>query len=106
MVQVIFVQPDGTRITHSGQVGDTVMEVAVDNNVSGIYGQCGGGCTCCTCHCWVPDPYAAVLARPHPDEIELLDYAWGKTVQSRLSCQIKLVPALDGIHVWIPERQS
>jgi 2Fe-2S ferredoxin len=86
-------------------IGDTVMDGALDNNIPGILGQCGGGCTCSTCHCYVEPPWQARLPPPHPDELELLAYAVDRRPSSRLSCQLRLTEALDGLVVSLPERQ-
>ena len=106
MVQVTFIQPDGSSETFTSQPGDTLMDVALDNGVAGIKAQCGGGCTCCTCHCWVLSPWFKRLGDPHRDELDLLEYAWGRAVNSRLSCQVELIDCLDGIQVEVPEQQS
>ena len=64
-----------------------------------------GGCTCSTCHCYVTDPWFERLPAPHPDELELLEFALERRPQSRLSCQIKLTAELDGLTVRLPSRQ-
>ena len=106
MPKVNFTLADGGRLTLSGAVGDTVLDVALDNNVPGILGQCGGGCTCCTCHCWIAPRWHAYLAAPHPDELDMLEYAWGYNQTSRLACQVVLDDRLEGLEVSIPEQQS
>lgn len=100
MARISFLQPDGTTSIFTANEQDTVLDVALDNNVPGIIGQCGGGCTCCSCHCWVTDKR---LAPPHQDECDLLEFAYDRKSSSRLACQI---PALDGLRVEVPERQS
>jgi len=85
--------------------GNSVMDAALDNNVPGIIGQCGGGCTCVTCHCYVDAPWFSRLPEPHADELEMLEFALDKTPSSRLSCQITLTDDLDGLTVRLPERQ-
>ena len=101
-INVTFIQPDGRTETHQGPIGDHVMDVAVDNGVAGIIGQCGGGCTCCTCHVWI-DPNWQDRVRPaHNDETELLSYAIGVCDRSRLACQLRLTQELDGLVVEIP----
>ncbi len=106
MVQVTFIQPDGSSETFASEPGDTLMDVALDNGVAGIKAQCGGGCTCCTCHCWIPSPWLEQLSPPHSDELDMLEYAWGRSAYSRLSCQVELIDCLDGIQVEVPEQQS
>ena len=82
------------------------MDAALDNGIAGIVAQCGGGCTCCTCHCWVQQPWLEQLSVPHQDELDMLEYAWGQRSDSRLACQVKLVAGLEGIRVDIPVQQS
>ena len=104
-ITVTFVQPDGSRESYLGVQGDHLMDVAVDNGVNGIIGQCGGGCTCCTCHVWVDPQWRERAKTAHGDEQELLSYALGVNERSRLACQIRLTPELDGLVVEVP-RQS
>ncbi len=78
------------------------MDVAVDNGVAGIIAQCGGGCTCCTCHIWVLEEWQDQLKPAHPDEDDLLAYALGRSSRSRLACQVRLTKNLDGITAEIP----
>jgi len=82
------------------------MDVALDNGVAGIQAQCGGGCTCCTCHCYIEAPWQSLLGAQHPDETEMLAYAWQPSVTSRLACQVMLDRGLHGIRVQVPKRQS
>ena len=105
-IKVVFTLPDGVSVTHYGAEGETVMDVAIDNGVPGIIAQCGGGCRCCTCHSWFDDAWFPKLNTPHPDELDLLEYAWGFNSNSRLTCQVKLTPALHGMLVVIPAEQS
>ena len=105
-LQVHFLLPDGSRRSVAANPGDRLMHVAVDNGLPGIIGQCGGGCTCCTCHCWVEEPWAARLPEPTQDELDLLIYALGFNPSSRLSCQIDLDETLDGLVVRLPAEQA
>jgi 2Fe-2S ferredoxin len=102
---VTYIGADGRITTVEVAAGDSVMDGALDNNIPGIIGQCGGGCTCSTCHCYVTDPWFERLPAPHPDELELLEFALERRPQSRLSCQIKLTAELDGLTVRLPSRQ-
>ena len=81
------------------------MDGALDNGVSGILGQCGGGCTCSTCHCFVEPGRLDELPEPHPDELDLLEYVPTRQPNSRLACQIVLTPELDGLEVRLPREQ-
>ena len=106
MTKVIFVHPDGTREAHAAIAGETVMDCALDHGVVGIRAQCGGACTCVTCHCYVSPPWFARLRAAQPDELEMLDYVWGRQRGSRLACQIVLDESCDGIVVRIPRKQA
>jgi 2Fe-2S ferredoxin len=101
-VRVVFEHADGSREAHDAAPGQSIMDCAVDHAVRGIRGQCGGGCTCGTCHCWVGVRWQARVRSPEPDELELLDYLPGRRAESRLACRIVLDPSLDGIEVTIP----
>jgi len=103
--RVTYIGTNGDRTTVEVPLGDTVMDGALDNGIQGIIGQCGGGCTCSTCHCYVQAPWSQRLPAPHPDELDLLVYALDREPASRLSCQIKLTEALDGMVVRLPQRQ-
>ena len=106
MTKVIFEHPDGTRETHAGVIGETVMDCALDHGVIGINAQCGGACTCVTCHCYVSPPWFARLRVAQADEREMLGYVWGRQRGSRLACQIVLEETCDGIVVRIPRKQA
>ena len=82
------------------------MDCALDHGVRGIRGQCGGACTCVTCHCYVDDAWISRIPAPRDDELEMLDYAWRRTPSSRLACQIELRDDHDGIVVHVPEQQA
>jgi 2Fe-2S ferredoxin len=105
MPVVIYIQSDGHQDRVCVPVGHTVMDGALDNGVAGIIGQCGGGCTCSTCHCFVSPQWAARLPAAHPDELELLEYVPTRTDDSRLACQIRITEALDGLTVRLPAEQ-
>jgi 2Fe-2S ferredoxin len=105
MAKLTFVQKDGTRQEVDGQNGMTVMEAAVKNMVPGIDADCGGACACATCHVYVePDWMERVGARNEMEE-DMLDFAFDVRENSRLSCQIKITDALDGLTVKVPEKQ-
>lgn len=105
MPRATYIGADGRVDQVLIAVGDTLMDGALDNNVPGILGQCGGGATCSTCHCYVQAPWFEQLPEPHPDERDLLVYAEDPSANSRLACQIKVTRELDGITVHLPVRQ-
>ena len=103
LVKVTFVELDGSEKTIEGnQSGQTLMEVGRDNNVGGILGDCGGGCACATCHVYVDAQWQAAVGQPDEIELQTLDMvADVQRSNSRLSCQIKLRPELDGLKVTV-----
>jgi 2Fe-2S ferredoxin len=106
MSKLTIVAFDGTRHELDVANGSTVMENAVRNSVPGIEAECGGACACATCHVYVDDAWSATVGPPEAMEEDMLDFAYEVRPTSRLSCQIKMSDALDGLVVHVPERQA
>jgi 2Fe-2S ferredoxin len=106
MPKLTFVAFDGARYELDAAAGSTVMEAAIRNSVPGILAECGGACACATCHVYVDDAFAEQAGKPDPMEEDMLDFAYEVRPTSRLSCQIKMTEALDGLVVHIPEKQG
>jgi len=83
-----------------------VMETAIINGVPGIVAECGGACSCATCHVYVDDAWTDVVGGPSPMEEDMLDFAFEVKPNSRLSCQIKVRDEIDGLLVRVPARQG
>jgi 2Fe-2S ferredoxin len=105
MAKVNFIQHDGIRREVDGKDGLSVMQVAVANNVRGIDADCGGACACATCHVYVDEAWLAKLGERTAMEASMLEFADGAEPRSRLACQIKMNPTLDGLTVYLPENQ-
>lgn len=105
MAKITFIQNDGKEVTANGVAGMTVMETAVKNQVQGIDADCGGACACATCHVYVEPEWVAKVGPRNPMEEDMLDFAFDVRENSRLSCQIKVSDALDGLRVKVPEKQ-
>jgi 2Fe-2S ferredoxin len=105
MVKITFVQPDGTRATVDAAPGATVMESAKLNNIPGIEAECGGACACATCHVYVDAAWREKTGKAETMEEDMLDFAFDVREESRLSCQIKVTAALDGLVVRVPDKQ-
>ena len=105
-VTVMFLLPDGTRRKIAAPAGITLMEAARQNRVPGIVAQCGGACACATCHVYVDASWVAALQAPEDMEEGMLASAWEPRFNSRLSCQLQLSAALDGLEVTVPARQA
>jgi 2Fe-2S ferredoxin len=106
MPKIIYIEHDGTRHTVDAELGSTVMETALRNDVASIVAECGGGCTCATCLVHVDDAWSAIVGPPSDEEEEMLDSAFEVKPTSRLSCQIKVTDALDGLIVYTPAYQG
>ena len=88
------------------KVGSTVMETAIEHGVPGIVAECGGACACATCHVHVAAEWQEKMGVPEIMEEDMLDFAFDVRPTSRLSCQIRVTEALDGLVVHTPERQG
>ena len=106
MAKITFIAPDGSRYDVDAENGSTVMENAIRNGVPGIEAECGGACSCSTCHVYVDAAWQAAAGAPSPMEEDMLDFAFDVRPNSRLSCQIKITAELDGLVVTTPERQA
>ena len=106
MPKVVFVLADGTQTGVDARAGDSVMVAATQNGVPGVVAECGGNCSCATCHVWVREDFTAAVGPPGDMEEDLLDLAVSeRRAGSRLSCQITVTEQLDGLTVEIPPEQ-
>jgi len=105
MPRITYIEHNGTQHTVDVPVGLTVMEGAVNNNIPGIDADCGGACACSTCHVYVDPAWVGKLPAREDMEVDMLDFAFEPNERSRLTCQIKVTPALDGLVVQMPEKQ-
>ena len=105
MPKVRFILHNGTEHLVEGQVGTSIMQTAVDNMVPDIIGDCGGNCSCATCHGYVDSAWIGKLTPISENEASMLDGALRVHANSRLTCQIKLTQELDGIVVRLPISQ-
>ena len=106
MPKITYIDSAGTERTIEAEIGSTVMETAIKNGVPGIEAECGGACACATCHVYVDEAWREKTGEPSPMEEDMLDFAFDVRPTSRLSCQIKVAPELDGLKVTVPERQA
>ena len=106
MAKIHFVDHKGETRTVEIENGATVMEAAIRNSIPGIEAECGGACACATCHVYVDDEWTERVGSPEAMEEDMLDFAFDVRPTSRLSCQIRMKAALDGLIVHVPERQA
>jgi ferredoxin, 2Fe-2S len=106
MAKITYIEFNGTRHEIEVANGLTVMEGARDNGVKGIEADCGGACACSTCHVYVDPAWVDRLPKKDSMEEDMLDFAWNPDpARSRLTCQLKVSAALDGLVVHLPEKQ-
>ena len=106
MPRITYIEHDGTSHTVEAEIGATVMETALKSDIGGIVAECGGSCTCATCHVYVEEPWFDKLPPRSADEEYELDSAFDVRPNSRLSCQIVVSDELDGLVVRTPSYQG
>ena len=102
MPKVTFIEHNGTRHTVEAETGLSLMRAAVDNNVPGIDADCGGECACGTCHVIVDSAWLDAAGKAGAEELQMLEMTPERKAASRLSCQITMTAALDGLILHIP----
>ena len=106
MAKITYIEHNGTEHVVDVANGLTVMEGARDNNIPGIEADCGGACACSTCHVYVHPDWVEKLPEKDAMEEDMLDFAYEPDPsRSRLTCQLKVSDALDGLVVQMPEKQ-
>ena len=105
MPQIKLIEHNGTEHTIEAAVGTSVMQAAINNMVPGIVGDCGGSCSCATCHCYLKPEWMAKVKPADEAEMAMLDGVLDQRDSSRLSCQIILSDELDGLTLDLPASQ-
>lgn len=105
MIKITFIETDGTEHVVEANADNSVMNAAVDHGVPGILADCGGDCTCATCHVYISDDWVTRVGLPHPMEDALLTGRSDRQENSRLSCQIQINQSLNGLVLYLPEEQ-
>jgi 2Fe-2S ferredoxin len=106
MPKITYNDSGGTGRTVEAELGSTVMETAIRNNIPGIEAECGGACACATCHVYIDEAWREKVGGPSPMEEDMLDFGYDVRPSSRLSCQIKVTEDLDGLIVSTPDKQA
>lgn len=106
MTTLYFQTAEGETIELQAKDGASVMEAAVAANVPGIDAECGGACSCATCHGYIGEPWAAQLPERSATEVFMLEAVVDERPDSRLCCQIKVRPELEGLVVRLPAEQA
>ena len=105
MPKITFITPDGARHDVEVESGYSVMEAAINNNIDGIVAECGGACACATCHSYIDEAW--VQKMPEMDDMEdsMLDAAYDRRDNSRLTCQLEMKDEWDGLVVHVAENE-
>jgi 2Fe-2S ferredoxin len=103
--KVTFIEHDGEIKTVGAEDGQTLMEAATSGGVRGILAECGGFCVCGTCHCFIDERWLAATGTPNNIEKMLLEFSEHQRSNSRLSCQLQVTQAIDGMVVHLPPSQ-
>ena len=105
MAKITYIEHNGKNHTIDVTNGLSVMEGAVQNNIPGIDADCGGSMACATCHVYVKEEWFNKMPKKEDGEEDMLDMAFEPKKNSRLSCQIMVSDELDGLIVYLPEKQ-
>jgi 2Fe-2S ferredoxin len=107
MTKITFIEPEGAKVEIDVANGWTLMQAVTTQGIEGIEAECGGSCAYATCHCFIEGEQAARLLATTETALEMLEnVAPERRANSRLSCQIKVTPALEGMNVRMSEVQS
>lgn len=105
MAKITYIDIDGTSHECDVENGLSVMEGAIQNNVPGILAICGGSCACSTCHAYIDETWAERVGAPDEIEDSTLELALDRKPTSRLTCQVKVDDALDGLIVHVANNE-
>jgi 2Fe-2S ferredoxin len=105
MINITYIEHDGTEHAVDAPVGASLMEVAKNKLIPGIEADCGGACACATCHVFFDDDQAKLVGSPSEQEESMLEVVDERRPTSRLSCQVRVTELFDGLNVRMPESQ-
>lgn len=104
-IKITMISSDGVVHRLTGVAGQSLMQVAVNSNVPGLLAECGGECTCGTCHVLLDEDWISAAGEASEAELDMLDFVDGADTGSRLSCQIKLTEDMNGLTVRVADNQ-
>ena len=105
MPHVTYIDPNEQAINVAFKPGETILQATHRAGVDGILAECGGGCSCATCHIMLTSDWEGTLDAPSPHEADMLSFAVDPTPQSRLACQVQLNEQHDGLTLAVAKRQ-
>ena len=101
-ITITFITQNDTKIDCQGNIGSTLLDVCLDNELD-VEGACGGECCCSTCHLYLSQDIYDIITKPDEDELDMLDLAIGVKNTSRLGCQVKVIKEMDGKIFSLPK---
>jgi 2Fe-2S ferredoxin len=105
MPKVTFIEHNGNTHQVEAALGDNLMQLALNNKLPAMLGDCGGNCACATCHVYIDAPWSERVPEAEPTEKEMLECTLSPEPTSRLGCQVVVTADLDGLVVRLPESQ-
>ena len=105
MPRITFITPNGEKHEVEVESGYSVMEAAINNNIDGIVAECGGACACATCHSYIDDAWIGRMPPMDDMEDSMLDAAYDRRDNSRLTCQLEVQDDWDGLVVHVAENE-
>lgn len=105
MPKITYITTNGERHEVEVDNGYSVMEGAINNNIEGVVAECGGACACATCHCYIDEAWLDKVPEMDDMEDSMLDAAFERKDNSRLTCQIEVNDSLDGLVVRVGENE-
>ena len=105
MPQLTCIDPNDQAIDVTFELGETVLQATYRAGVDGILAECGGGCSCATCHVVLNTDWDGTLDAPSVQEADMLSFAIDPTPHSRLACQVQLIDKHDGLTLTVAKRQ-
>lgn len=106
MPTVVYITRDGKRHEINVENGYSVMEGAINNNIDGIVAECGGACACATCHSYIDEAWLDKIPALDDMQDSMLEAAYERKLNSRLTCQIEMTDALDGLVVRVADNEA
>lgn len=106
MPKIKFIEFNGTEHVVDGEVGQSIMQAALNNMVPGIIGDCGGYCNCATCHGYIDEAWVAKIPAPEQLELDMVSCAIDPQSNSRLTCQVHITDDMEGFTVRLPKSQT
>ncbi len=103
MPKITYITPDGERHAVDVPMGYTVMEGAINNDIAGIVAECGGACACATCHSYIDNSWLDKMPPIDDMEDSMLDAAYERKKNSRLTCQIEVTDEMDGLIIHVAD---